>query len=145
MAHVIRAQYKVASMNWQLSGCVQPEFAAVRDVLEVLARGIEARHVGETKMNSASSRSHVIFACNVECETVADGVSSLQSSCLNLVDLAGTLAQTHPPALLLLREKMSSHFSAKFCSPPCTAVLKRGLSLFHNFPHPFPRPPRLPL
>ena len=62
---------------------------AVEEVLSLLAQGLEARHVGQTKMNAASSRSHVIFACNVDCTTVVGGVTSVQTSCINLVDLAG--------------------------------------------------------
>lgn len=68
------------------SGC---ECSAVEEVVELLARGMEARHVGETKMNASSSRSHVIFACNVDCTTVVNSATTLQTSCLNLVDLAG--------------------------------------------------------
>ena len=43
-------------------------------VLELLATGEAARHIGETKMNKASSRSHTVFrmvgCCPSQCLTV---------------------------------------------------------------------------
>jgi centromeric protein E len=38
-----------------------------QDLLDIIARGDSVRHVGETKMNEASSRSHSIFrvVCSV--------------------------------------------------------------------------------
>ena len=66
--------------------------AAAGEVLALLARGTASRRVGETRMNSSSSRSHVVFACNLESRSVEHGLTQTRRSCLNLVDLAGALA-----------------------------------------------------
>ena len=60
------------------------------DVAGLLGRGQEARRSGETLMNSESSRSHSVFTAELSVRTVDDsGITSLLSSRLNLVDLAG--------------------------------------------------------
>ena len=65
--------------------------AAAGEVLALLARGTASRRVSETRMNSSSSRSHVVFACNIETRSVEHGLTQTRRSCLNLVDLAGAL------------------------------------------------------
>lgn len=60
------------------------------DAIRVLEKGQAARHVGETKMNARSSRSHTIFTLHIESKG-GDGVDqSFRASSLNLVDLAGS-------------------------------------------------------
>ena len=63
---------------------------SVDDVLQLLLRGVENRRVGETKMNSESSRSHSVFTCIVESKITTAGVTNIRRSRLNLVDLAGS-------------------------------------------------------
>lgn len=61
-------------------------------VLELLHRGEENRHFGETNMNVRSSRSHTIFRMVIE-SSAKDQVNSgdaIRVSILNLVDLAGS-------------------------------------------------------
>jgi kinesin family protein 15 len=60
-------------------------------VLALMRRGAENRHVGETRMNRESSRSHSVFTCILEktCKSGSDGVTSVIMSRLNLIDLAG--------------------------------------------------------
>lgn len=62
---------------------------AAQGVLQLLAEGAQNRHVASTKANADSSRSHCVFTCVVESKGVEDGVTSIRTSCLNLVDLAG--------------------------------------------------------
>ena len=57
------------------------------EALEVLASGAERRTVGATLMNEASSRSHAVFALEVEL-TAADG--KFYTPKLQFVDLAGS-------------------------------------------------------
>ena len=71
---------------------------AVRDVAELLERGQLNRKIGETMMNSDSSRSHSVFTCILECKTTDEsGITHLLSSRLNLVDLAGVLSVSPDP------------------------------------------------
>ena len=55
--------------------------------------GHKMRHVGATKMNSESSRSHSIFTLYVETSEVKDGQEIFKCGKLNLVDLAGSERQ----------------------------------------------------
>jgi len=58
-------------------------------VLQLLSDGAQNRHVAATKANADSSRSHCVFTCVLESKCTEDGVTSIKTSCLNLVDLAG--------------------------------------------------------
>jgi kinesin family protein 3/17 len=61
--------------------------------------GANNRHVGATKMNADSSRSHSIYTITVEsCETRPDGTASIRMGKLNLVDLAGSERQAKTEA-----------------------------------------------
>jgi hypothetical protein len=69
------------------------------DVLKLMQRAAQARHVGETRMNKQSSRSHCIFTMNVEAKRSLPGHGSNSTSNssvleslgkLHLVDLAGS-------------------------------------------------------
>ena len=61
--------------------------------------GAKNRHVGATAMNQDSSRSHSIYTITVEqCETRADGTTSIRMGKLNLVDLAGSERQSKTQA-----------------------------------------------
>lgn len=65
---------------------------AVSDVAELLEKGQSARKSGETLMNSESSRSHSVFTAEVSMRSRDDsGITTVRSSRLNLVDLAGAL------------------------------------------------------
>lgn len=60
---------------------------SVDEVLTLLSKGIGKRRVRETKMNSISSRSHVIFTIFLN---VTQNENSIRPSVINLVDLAGS-------------------------------------------------------
>lgn len=66
----------------------------VTDVLALLEQGTKNRHIGETRMNRESSRSHCVLIATIrtECNTAA-GVRNVRTSRLNLVDLAGSEQQ----------------------------------------------------
>ena len=66
---------------------------AVEDTLAVLQAGTQNRHVGETRMNRESSRSHCVLTASLTSRSVHNGVSNKLSSRLNLVDLAGSEQQ----------------------------------------------------
>ena len=75
---------------------------AADDAMRLMQRGAEARHVGETRLNRESSRSHSVFTCTVERHTKSDnGLTNILFSRLNLIDLAGrrALSFTASPAL----------------------------------------------
>lgn len=58
-----------------LHTCITLTFAspspAVDDVLTLMRHGQENRHVGETRLNRESSRSHSVFTCTVEVRDAA--------------------------------------------------------------------------
>lgn len=59
-----------------------------------LEEGHSNRHVGETKMNRESSRSHSIFMITIEMMDIGvDGKPHVRVGKLNLVDLAGSERQ----------------------------------------------------
>ena len=60
------------------------------DAMAVLEKGQAARHVGETKMNARSSRSHTVFTLQIESKGGEGVDQSFRASSLNLVDLAGS-------------------------------------------------------
>eukprot|EP00890_Picochlorum_soloecismus_P005045 jgi/Picsp_1/5541/NSC_02900-R1_protein len=60
-------------------------------VMDLLSKGEEHRHVGETRMNKSSSRSHTIFRMVIESRSRnADDDGAIRVSTLTLVDLAGS-------------------------------------------------------
>ena len=64
-------------------------------LMEIMIKGNKNRHVGQTKMNHESSRSHSIFTVTVECAEVgADGKAHIKVGKLNMVDLAGSEKQS---------------------------------------------------
>lgn len=64
-------------------------------MMEIMLKGNKNRHVGETKMNKDSSRSHSIFTITVECaEMGTDGKAHIRVGKLNMVDLAGSEKQS---------------------------------------------------
>ncbi|KDP32570.1 hypothetical protein JCGZ_13120 [Jatropha curcas] len=67
----------------------------MKDVTQLLIKGLSNRRTGATSINAESSRSHSVFTCVVEsrCKSTADGISSLKTSRINLVDLAGSERQ----------------------------------------------------
>jgi len=72
----------------ELVGLTKRPVTTIDDVLQVLADGDKNRSVSSTSMNSASSRSHLIFMIYVETTNVLTGSTS--DSMLTLVDLAGS-------------------------------------------------------
>ncbi|XP_050371998.1 kinesin-like protein KIN-12B [Argentina anserina] len=67
----------------------------IKDVTQLLMKGLSNRRTGSTSINAESSRSHTVFTCVVESryKSVADGISSFKRSRINLVDLAGSERQ----------------------------------------------------
>jgi kinesin family protein 3/17 len=64
------------------------------DMQNVMNTGRVNRHVGETKMNRESSRSHSIFTITIETSEIGpDGEPHYRVGKLNLVDLAGSERQ----------------------------------------------------
>ncbi|KAM2039873.1 hypothetical protein ACFX1T_013275 [Malus domestica] len=66
----------------------------MKDVTQLLIKGLSNRRTGSTSINAESSRSHTVFTCVVEsqCKNVANG-TSFKTSRINLVDLAGSERQ----------------------------------------------------
>uniref|UniRef100_A0A1D1Z8I8 Kinesin-like protein KIF15 n=1 Tax=Anthurium amnicola TaxID=1678845 RepID=A0A1D1Z8I8_9ARAE len=67
----------------------------MKDVTQLLLKGLANRRIGATSVNAESSRAHCVFTCVVESrsKSAADGLNSLRVSRMNLVDLAGSERQ----------------------------------------------------
>ncbi|KAF7150475.1 hypothetical protein RHSIM_Rhsim02G0144000 [Rhododendron simsii] len=79
-----------------VAGLKEEIVASPEKVLELMEFGESQRHIGETKMNLYSSRSHTIFRMIIESrnrcedEDVGSSCDAVRVSVLNLVDLAGS-------------------------------------------------------
>ncbi len=70
------------------------------EMKDKLTGGRKNRHIGETKMNKDSSRSHSIFTIQIETiEIGIDGQPHVRAGKLNLVDLAGSERQSKTQAV----------------------------------------------
>ncbi|RCV33142.1 hypothetical protein SEVIR_7G065600v4 [Setaria viridis] len=67
----------------------------MKDITQLLVKGLANRRTGATSANADSSRSHCVFTCVIKSESKnpEDGSSSTRSSRINLVDLAGSERQ----------------------------------------------------
>ncbi|XWS09260.1 hypothetical protein CRYUN_Cryun40dG0070500 [Craigia yunnanensis] len=67
--------------------------SSMKDVTQLLIKGLSNRRTGVTSINAESS--HSVFTCVVEsrCKSVANSVSNFKTSRINLVDLAGSERQ----------------------------------------------------
>jgi len=67
----------------------------MKDVTQLLVKGLANRRTGSTSANADSSRSHCVFTCVIKSETknLEDGSNSIRISRINLVDLAGSERQ----------------------------------------------------
>jgi hypothetical protein len=64
---------------------------AAEDAMRLMNQGAANRHVGETKMNRQSSRSHSVFTMRVECRTMMEnGLTNVRFGTIHMVDLAGS-------------------------------------------------------
>ncbi len=81
--------YNLIAFSGHLSVAHSCAWCVAQAVMQLLSAGAQNRHVAATKANADSSRSHCVFTCVVESKCTEDGVTSIKTSCLNLVDLAG--------------------------------------------------------
>ncbi|KAL6582126.1 TRAFAC class myosin-kinesin ATPase superfamily [Orobanche minor] len=68
---------------------------SMKDVSQLLIKGLSNRKTSATCVNAESSRSHSVFTCVVESrgKSAADGLCCFKMSRINLVDLAGSERQ----------------------------------------------------
>ena len=72
--------------------------ANAQQAAQLIEQGAAARHVGETRMNSESSRSHSIFRMVIESRDKSNGGGAVLVGELFLVDLAGSERQSQTQA-----------------------------------------------
>ena len=75
----------------EVSGASIIEVSNAQRLTELIDQGIGRRHVASTKMNDASSRSHLVCAVSIESENIKTKVATVGK--LTLVDLAGSESQ----------------------------------------------------
>ena len=62
-----------------------------KEVLELIQKGHDNRHIASTNMNMESSRSHAVFTAFIKTNTVErDGKKAVRTSRFHIVDLAGS-------------------------------------------------------
>mmetsp|Transcript_16795 Transcript_16795/g.25247 ORF Transcript_16795/g.25247 Transcript_16795/m.25247 type:complete len:1631 (-) Transcript_16795:170-5062(-) len=71
-----------------IKNCIVKDASSAEELMELFRLGNMERHVGATKMNAESSRSHSIFA--VMCESYDSTTKKTVTGKLSLVDLAGS-------------------------------------------------------
>jgi kinesin family member 15 len=77
-----------------IENLIEKEFKSETEVLGYIKKGLTFRHVGNTDMNSESSRSHSVFSVSIESlEESETGVKINKKSKLSLIDLAGSERQ----------------------------------------------------
>ena len=74
-----------------LENCVEKHVKNKKEVVELIQKGHENRHIASTNMNMESSRSHAVFTAFIKTNTVMrDGKKATISSRFHIVDLAGS-------------------------------------------------------
>jgi centromeric protein E len=81
-----------------VGGVTEPVIANAAQATELISKGMANRSVGETKMNSESSRSHSLLRLVIESRDKSDASGAVRIAELNLVDLAGSERQSHTQA-----------------------------------------------
>lgn len=71
-----------------IKNAIIKDVGSASELMELFRLGNLERHVGATKMNAESSRSHSIFA--IMCETYDSTTKKTVTGKLSLVDLAGS-------------------------------------------------------
>ena len=74
-----------------LENCTENHVSSLKEVMGVIKKGQDNRHVAATNMNLESSRSHAVFTAYIKTQTVhKDGQKVVRSSRFHIVDLAGS-------------------------------------------------------
>ena len=76
----------------EVQGATTQNVASAKELQDLINIGTANRHVSETNMNAASSRSHLICAIMIESENLKTKVATIGK--LSLVDLAGSERQS---------------------------------------------------
>ena len=78
-----------------VEGLTKLSVASAEDALNLVLKGSKLRHVCNTSMNSASSRSHAVFSIYIEnkTKTTANKIKT-KKSVFHLIDLAGSERQS---------------------------------------------------
>lgn len=96
----------------KLDGLLWTRVGMPQDIYECLREGNHHRHIGDTKMNERSSRSHTVLRIRLESRAL-DASASCFTAVLDLVDLAGSegLRQTESTGLRRLEAGASTNRS----------------------------------
>ncbi|PRP75943.1 Viral A-type inclusion protein repeat containing protein [Planoprotostelium fungivorum] len=77
---------------------VQERVTTVQDALQLIRTGNFNRKVGSTAANSESSRSHSVLTLSIQSRESRNSVTSIKTSKLNIIDLAGSERQKNTDA-----------------------------------------------
>ena len=73
-----------------IMGINHREINCYDDVVALIEFGTKNRHVGATRMNEQSSRSHSVLSTFIESKSFENGICSVKSSTFHIIDLAGS-------------------------------------------------------
>lgn len=74
-----------------VEGLKEENIVSVKDMITLISRGTQNRHVGSTNMNKESSRSHSVLTTYIESKTMQpSGVWMVKCSQFHIIDLAGS-------------------------------------------------------
>ncbi|GBG30754.1 Kinesin-like protein KIF15 [Hondaea fermentalgiana] len=123
-----------------VENAVEQSLGSVQDAFDLIARGTELRHVGATKMNRESSRSHSIFTLSIEIKSLADEATGTmeitRNSRINLVDLAGSERQRMTKSSgSRLNEAKHINKSLSALGNVISALVEQGKGRVFHIPH----------
>jgi len=74
-----------------LENCTETHVGSIKEIMDLINRGQDARHVSATGMNRESSRSHSVFTAYINTTTINEkGQKAVRTSRFHIVDLAGS-------------------------------------------------------
>ena len=77
-----------------VEGLYEEQVQCQKDMLELIHKGTNNRHVGSTSMNKTSSRSHSVLTTIIESKSRSQtGVWNVKQSRFHIIDLAGSERQ----------------------------------------------------
>ena len=82
-----------------IGGITEDIATCAEEAIEILKKGARNRHIGATKMNMESSRSHSVFSMTLESKQMKEGMVNLKQSKFHFVDLAGSECQKQTGAV----------------------------------------------
>lgn len=73
-----------------VEGATEKSVTCAKDMVEIVKKGTNNRHISSTDMNKDSSRSHAVMTLHISCKKTEEGIVKTTVSSFHIVDLAGS-------------------------------------------------------